>query len=37
MALVTLEQMVTALMAAVGKPAHGIRVVSVPETRSATA
>lgn len=33
--LVTLEQMVTALMAAVENPAHGIRVVSVPEIRSA--
>ncbi len=35
--LVTLEQMVTALMAAVENPAHGIRVVSVPEIRSAMA
>jgi len=35
--LVTLEQMVTALMAAVENPAHGIRVVSVPEIRSAIA
>jgi uncharacterized protein YbjT (DUF2867 family) len=35
--LVTLEQMVTALLAAVENPAHGIRVVSVSEIRSATA
>jgi uncharacterized protein YbjT (DUF2867 family) len=35
--LVTLEQMVTALLAAVENPAHGIRVVSVPEIRSAKA
>ncbi len=35
--LVTLEQMVTALLAAVENPAHGIRVVSVPEIRSARA
>ncbi len=33
--LVTLEQMVTALLAAVENPAQGIRVVSVPEIRSA--
>jgi uncharacterized protein YbjT (DUF2867 family) len=33
--LVTLEQMVTALLAAVENPARGIRVVSVPEIRSA--
>jgi uncharacterized protein YbjT (DUF2867 family) len=31
--LVTLEQMVTALLAAVENPAHGIKVVSVPEIR----
>jgi hypothetical protein len=35
--LVTLEQMVTALLVAVENPAHGIRVVSVPESRSAKA
>jgi uncharacterized protein YbjT (DUF2867 family) len=35
--LVTLEQMVTALLAAVENPAHGIRVVSVPGIRSAKA
>ena len=35
--LVTLEQMVTALLAAVENPAHGIRVVSVPEIHSAKA
>jgi uncharacterized protein YbjT (DUF2867 family) len=35
--LVTLEQMVTALLAAVENPAHGIRVVSVPEICSAKA
>ena len=33
--LVTLEQMVTALLAAVESPARGIKVVSVPEIRSA--
>jgi len=33
--LVTLDQMVTALLAAVENPAHGIRVVSVPQIRSA--
>jgi uncharacterized protein YbjT (DUF2867 family) len=33
--LVTLEQMVTALLAAVENPARGIRLVSVPEIRSA--
>jgi hypothetical protein len=31
---VTLEQMVTALLAAVENPAHGIRVVKVPEIRA---
>jgi len=35
--LVTLEQMVTALLAAVENPAHGITVVSVPQIRSSTA
>ena len=35
--LVTLEQMVTALLAAVENPAHGIKVVSVPQIRSSTA
>ncbi len=35
--LVTLEQMVTALLAAVENPAHGVKVVSVPEIRSARA
>ena len=35
--LVTLEQMATALLAAVENPAHGIKVVSVPEIRSAIA
>jgi uncharacterized protein YbjT (DUF2867 family) len=35
--LVTLEQMVTALLAAVENPAQGIRVVSAPEIRSAKA
>jgi hypothetical protein len=34
---VTLEQMVTALLAAMENPTHGIRVVSVPEVRSAIA
>jgi uncharacterized protein YbjT (DUF2867 family) len=33
--LVTLEQMVTALMAAVENPANGVKVVSVPQIRSA--
>jgi hypothetical protein len=32
--LVTLEQMVTALLAAVENPAQGVRVVGVPEIRS---
>jgi len=35
--LVTLEQMVTALLAAVENPARGIKVVSVPQIRSSTA
>jgi uncharacterized protein YbjT (DUF2867 family) len=35
--LVTLEQMVTALLAAVENPAHGIKIVSVPEIRSVKA
>ncbi len=35
--LVTLEQMVTALLAAVENPARGIRVASVPEIRAAKA
>jgi uncharacterized protein YbjT (DUF2867 family) len=35
--LVTLEQMVTALLAAVENPANGTKVVSVPEIRSCTA
>jgi len=35
--LVTLEQMVTALLAAVENPAHGVKVVSVPEIRSTNA
>ena len=35
--LVTLEQMVTALSAAVENPAHGIRIVTVPEIRAAKA
>src|SRR5262249_5291561 len=34
--LVTLEQMTLALMAAVENPAQGLRVVTVPEIRSAT-
>jgi hypothetical protein len=35
--LVTLEQMVTALLAAVENPAHGIKVVSAPEIRASRA
>jgi len=35
--LVTLEQMTTALLAAVEHPAHGMRIVSVPEIRAARA
>jgi uncharacterized protein YbjT (DUF2867 family) len=35
--LVTLEQMATALLAAVENPVHGIKVVTVPQIRSSTA
>jgi uncharacterized protein YbjT (DUF2867 family) len=35
--LVTLEQMVTALLVAVENPAHGIKIVTVPEIRAARA